>query len=95
MDIGISNIGAIGESTVITQLLWHGWAPANLNAVIRNAPNVDILAAKNDTTIAIQVKASGPTSKNMLRLGHSSNHIVFNTKNGPRADFIVFVRLSA
>lgn len=58
MSDALQNIGAIGESTVITELLWHGWAPANLNAHIRNAPNVDILAAKDDKTVALQVKTS-------------------------------------
>ncbi len=89
----VQNIGAIGESTVTTELLWQGWAPANLNAIISNAPNVDILAAKDNKTIALQVKTSGPNSKSMLRLGYSGSEAIFNTKNGPQADFIIFVRL--
>lgn len=93
MSDALQNIGAIGESTVITELLWHGWAPANLNAHIRNAPNVDILAAKDDKTVALQVKTSGPSSRSMLQLGYSGSEQVFNTKTGPKADFIIFVRL--
>lgn len=93
MSTAPTNIGAIGESTVITELLWHGWAPANLNAHIRNAPNVDILAAKGDKTVALQIKTSGPNSRSMLQLGYSGSDQVFNTKTGPKADFIILVRL--
>lgn len=93
MTKNVQYIGAIGENIAITQLLWHGWAPSNLNAIVSNTPNVDILAIKNDCTISIQVKTSGPTSKNMLQLGYSGSEQVFNTKRGPKADFIVFVRL--
>lgn len=89
------DIGAIGESIVITHLLWHGWSPANLNAVTRNAPNVDILAAKNNQQTAIQVKTSGPSlnARPMMRLSKPTNGHVFNTKLGPIADIVVFVRL--
>lgn len=89
----IQRIGLISESIVVNELLWHGWAPANLNAHIKNAPNVDILAAKGDTKVALQVKASGPTSKSMLQLPSPENGRLFNLKQGPQADFIIFVRL--
>lgn len=89
----IQSVGVIAESIVATQLLWHGWIPVNLNATMSNAPNVDILAIKGDKKIALQVKASGPTSKSMLQLGTPVDDCVFNLKNGPKADMVVFVRL--
>lgn len=85
--------GAIGESIVITELLWQGWSPVNLNGIIRQAPNVDILAAKGTQQIAIQVKTAGLNSKSMLQLGYKTDGSVFNSKDGPVADYVVFVRL--
>lgn len=85
--------GAIGESIVITELLWHGWSPVNLNGIIRQAPNVDILAAKGGRQVAIQVKTAGLNSKSMLQLGYKTGTSVFNNKAGPIADYVVFVRL--
>jgi hypothetical protein len=86
-------VGAIGEKLVEVALLQNNWAPVNLNNSIRHAPNVDILAAKGNRQVAIQVKTAGPNSKSMLSLGYGQNDSVFNTKPGPRANFIVFVRL--
>lgn len=85
--------GAIGERLVETELLWHNWAPVNLNQAVRQAPNVDILAAKGKHQIAIQIKTAGPNSKSMLQLGYGGDDGIFNTKEGPAANFIVFVRL--
>ena len=85
--------GAIGEKLVELSLLWNGWVPANLNQSVRNAPNIDILAAKDNQTVSIQIKTSGPNSQSMLQLGYKSANGVFNTKNGPKAEFIIFVRL--
>lgn len=85
--------GAIGEKLVETALLWNGWAPVNLNQSIKQAPNVDILAAKGDRQVAIQIKTAGPNSKSMLQLGYAGDDGIFNIKSGPLANFIVFVRL--
>ena len=87
-------IGAIGEATVINELMWHGWAPVNVNSLINQAPNIDLLAAKGSDKVAIQVKASGPNSKRMMQVGYiKGREKIFNSKDGPQADFIVFVRL--
>lgn len=85
--------GALGESLVVSELLWHGWAPANLNQIVSNSPNVDILAAKNNRNVAIQIKTSGPNSKNMLQVGNGFKEKVFNTKIGPQCEFVIFVRI--
>lgn len=85
--------GAIGEKLVETALLWNSWAPVNLNQSIKQAPNVDILAAKGDRQVAIQIKTAGPNSKSMLQLGYAGDDGIFNAKPGPMANFIVFVRL--
>lgn len=85
--------GAIGERLVETALLWNGWAPVNLNQSIKQAPNVDILAAKGDRQVAIQIKTAGSNSKSMLQLGYVGGSGIFNAKPGPQANFIVFVRL--
>lgn len=85
--------GAIGENIVLTELLWHGWAPVNLNSIVRQAPNVDILAAKGRKQVAIQVKTAGLNSQSMLQLGYKKGTSVFNSKEGPIADYIAFVRL--
>lgn len=86
-------VGAIGEKLVETALLWQGWAPVNLNQSVKQAPNVDLLAAKDDKQVALQIKTAGPNSKAMLQLGYKGEKGIFNTKPGPRANFIVFVRL--
>lgn len=87
-------IGAIGEATVVAELLWNGWSPVNINSFVSQAPNIDLLAAKGHQKVAIQVKASGPKSKSMLQVGYTKGREkVFNSKEGPQADFIVFVRL--
>lgn len=86
-------IGAIGEKLIELGLLWNGWAPANLNQSVKNAPNVDLLAAKGNKTVSLQIKTSGPNSQSMLQLGYKSEKGVFNTKDGPKAEFIIFVRL--
>ncbi len=87
--------GPIGENIVITELLWKGWAPINLNSIVRQAPNVDIIAARGTHKVAIQVKTSGITSKSMMHLGKKKKGKCFNDKDGPLADFIIFVRLLA
>lgn len=86
-------IGAIGENTVLTELLWHGWAPVNLNQLVKQAPNVDILAAKGHHKVALQIKTAGPKSRSMLQLGYKTGTSIFNSKDGPQADFIIFIRL--
>jgi hypothetical protein len=86
--------GPIGENIVMNELLWHGWAPANLNLHIKNAPNVDILAAKGDKKVAIQIKTGGIGSKSMVQLGYyEDGKPIFNSRSGPNADFVIFVRL--
>lgn len=89
----MSRIGALGERLVEAALIWHGWAPANLNQSIQMAPNVDILASKGSHKVNIQVKASGPNSKSMLQLGYGGKGSVFNSKDGPLADCVAFVRI--
>lgn len=88
-------LGAIGESIVISELLWRGWAPTNLNQIVSNTPNADILAIKDNKKVSLQVKTSGPNSKSMLQVGNGFKEKVFNSKEGPVADFIVFVRTFA
>lgn len=87
--------GEIGERLTEIALLWEDWTPINFNRSIRHTPNVDILAAKQDKRVALQVKTSGPTpsSKAMMRLCENPQGSIFNSKSGPRADFVVFVRL--
>lgn len=87
------DFGGIGESIVMTSLLWRSWQPVNLNHIKSHMPNTDILAAKGNSKVCLQVKTSGPNSLSMLQIGYKGSLPVFNSKDGPRSDFIVFVRL--
>ncbi len=86
-------IGAIGERLVEADLLWSGWVPVNLNQSIKMAPNIDVIAAKGAQKVALQIKTAGPNSKSMVQLGYGGKGSVFNSKEGPIADFVIFVRL--
>jgi hypothetical protein len=84
-------IGEIGENIVINELLWHGWVPVNANGRFRRAPNIDIVAAKKNRSIHLQVKTS--IDRSTVRVGHGRKERYFNLKEGPKAHFIVFLRL--
>lgn len=86
--------GALGENIVINELLHNGWIALNLNAAVNNSPNVDITALKNELKINIQVKTAS-LSQPDVRVGHGQQDQFLNYKEGPLADFIVFIRVDS
>lgn len=61
MKISSQSVGAYGEKIVEAELLRRGWAPANVNASIKNAANYDIFAQKDGRPLMlIRVKTCGP-----------------------------------
>ena len=85
--------GALGENIVINELLFHGWIALNLNAAIGNSPNVDVIATKGSHKINIQVKTS-LMSEAIVQIGYDHKNTFLNNKDGPLADYVVFVRIN-
>lgn len=88
-----SAIKAIGERLVSNELTFRGWTVINANAGEQNAPNIDLIALNKKNRITIQVKCSTAKShKDQHFFGYSgSKGKLFNTKDGPEADFIVSI----
>lgn len=84
--------GALGENIIINELLYRGWLAQNLNISINNAPNVDVIALKEDKKVNIQVKAAS-LSQPDVRTSHGKKDNFLNGKEGPLADFVIFVRI--
>jgi hypothetical protein len=87
--------GMLGENIAINELLWHGWLPVNVNVGLRNAPNIDIIAARGDKSVHIQVKASADKANDIIEVGRGMKDRFFNAKNGPLAHFVVFLKIRA
>lgn len=87
--------GPIGENIVINELLWRGWVPVNTNLGLRNTPNIDIIAAKGLKSVHLQVKASADKANDEIGVARKKQDSYFNTKDGPMAHFVVFVRIHA
>lgn len=88
-------VGAMGETIVLYELMYRGWIPANVNAFVRNARNIDVIAIKGGRQVALSVKTSGPNSGTNFQLGGAPNTPVFNRHSGAGAEFVCFVALSA
>lgn len=86
--------GALGENLITNELLFRNWIPQNLNNSVSNAPNVDIVALKDHKKINIQVKTAS-LSQPDVRIGHGKKDNFLNSKDGPLADYIAFVRIES
>lgn len=86
-------VGAMGETIVLYELMYRGWVPANVNAFVRNARNIDIVAIKGARQIALSVKTSGPTSGTNFQLGGAPDTRIFNRHEGAEASHVCFVIL--
>ena len=84
-------LGALGENIIISELLYRGWIPQNLNSIVDNSPNVDIVAIKDTTKINFQIKTA-KLSQPDVRVGHGKKKQYLNAKAGPKADFLIMVR---
>lgn len=84
---------AAGESYVVYQLARHCWHAAIANAGSAIMPNVDIIAFKGERRITLQVKATRADKAVPLAGMHQPDGHYFNSKDGPKADFIVCVIL--
>lgn len=78
-------VGAMGETIVLYELMYRGWIPANVNAFVKNARNIDVIAIKGKRQVAISVKTSGPNSGTNFQLGGEPNSKVFNRHIGAQA----------
>lgn len=88
-------VGAMGETIVLYELMFHGWLPANVNTVVRNARNIDVIAIKGQIQVAISIKTSGFKSNSNFQLGGKSESKVFNRHlSGALAQYVCFVILS-
>jgi hypothetical protein len=87
--------GMLGENIITNELLWHGWLPMNANVGLRNAPNIDIVAAKGARSVHVQVKASTDMANDAIEVGRGKRDTYFNGKEGPLAHFIVFLKINS
>lgn len=81
-----------GEAYVAYMLARHGWLAVNANGG-SNMPNVDIVALKGNKRITLQVKAAKADKSIPLAGTFKPDGKYFNTKDGPKADFVVAVML--
>jgi len=88
-------VGAMGETIVLYELMHRGWVPANVNAFVRNARNIDVVAIKEEFQIALSVKTSGPNSATNFQLGGKPDTPLFNKHNGAKASYVCFVILDS
>ena len=86
---------AIGERIIANELTYKGWLVVNANSGEQNAPNLDLIAIKDNKRITIQVKSSDGGNLFLLGWGFNENKKYFNTKNGPKTDFIATVIIEA
>jgi len=85
---------AAGEALVTYKLSRRGWLVVNTNSGVQNMPNFDLIAMKDDRRVTVQVKSGRDKNKVPLSGVYRENGIYFNTKEGPKADVVAFVRLS-
>ena len=90
-------VKALGERIVANELTFRGWLVVNTNSGEQNSPNIDLIALKGDKRVTIQVKTTGAQS-------HKGQHFMgyyreeggyFNSKPGPKCDFVVTVHVYA
>jgi hypothetical protein len=83
-------IGSTGELIAQARLLVRGWLVGNINTGgMRNAPAIDLIAAKGSRTLRFAVKATG----------HNSNDVQWSAKFGwdslfkgdTKPDYVIFV----
>lgn len=94
----MSDIGLIGELFVELRLAEQGWHPVRLDRR-RAALNVDLVAVRGRSRVAIQVKATSAVDhshRDHLQFGYSNDFLaggtVFNGKESPlKADVIIGV----
>ena len=86
---------AAGEQLVSYLLTRRGWFVVNANSGVQNMANLDLIALKGKRRVTIQVKAGRAISHVPLAGTYKSNSnpLYFNTKEGPKADVVAFVRL--
>lgn len=84
---------AAGEALVCYKLARYGWLPVNANSGVANMPNLDVIALKGERRVTIQVKAAVGKGWTMFAGRAKPNGGYFNTKPGPKADYVVCVRL--
>lgn len=87
--------GAMGENLVMNELLWRGWLAANINGAIKQAPNVDLIAAKGSRSVHLQVKASTDMANDLIEVGRGKKDRYFNSKQGPLAHFVIFLKIKS
>jgi hypothetical protein len=93
--VDAQTVGAMGETIVLYELMFHGWLPANVNTLVRNARNIDVIAIKEHAQVALSIKTSGFKSNSNFQLGGISESKVFNRHSfGAQAQFVCFVILS-
>jgi hypothetical protein len=94
----VSDTGLIGELFVELRLAERGWHPVRLDRR-RAALNVDLVAVRGTSRVAIQVKATSAldhSHRDHLQFGYSNDFLaggtVFNGKESPlKADVVVGV----
>jgi hypothetical protein len=83
-------IGAFGERAVECELLRRGWVTANVNASIRNVPDFDLFAVKQNRFLQIRVKTCSPGED--MQFSTPKNQAII-TNGIPDTDFFVIVRM--
>ncbi len=84
---------AAGEALVTYKLSRRGWLVINANSGVQNMPNFDLIAMRGDDRVTIQVKAAKSRTHCPLSGTYRPDGMYFNSKDGPKADVIAFVRL--
>jgi hypothetical protein len=82
---------AIGERIIANELTYRDWLVVNANSGEQNAPNLDLIAIKDNKRITIQVKSCDGGNLFLLGWGFNKDKKYFNTRVGPKADFIATV----
>jgi hypothetical protein len=83
-------IGAFGERAVECELLRRGWVTANVHASIRNVPDFDLFAVKQNRFLQIRVKTCSPGED--MQFSTPKNQAII-TNGIPDTDFFVIVRM--
>jgi hypothetical protein len=84
--------GAFGEKAVEAELLRRNWMPANVNATVKNAADVDIYAFKRNRSVKIRVKTCRPNMSAVLFGSFHPDQLI--PIHGIEAtDFTVIVRM--
>ena len=84
---------AAGESYVTYKLARNGWMAVNANSGVANMPNLDLIGLRHDKRITIQIKAAKADKSIPLAGSYKADGVYFNTKEGPKADFVVSVMI--